>query len=278
MRKRSFRGVLFLSVALFAVLASCACLVGATNPFQDYTSRDEFQQLDDAIVEMLQAQLPLEEFTKQMRKHAKAKHVRFMRTNIYDLHKLYEARRTFNEPCKLKSLFVFANAYIRYAAVLNKGIRRIMRVLIRDFPGRRYALKCVSEFDAYLGDFEDSPSSVAFMTRLAKAISGKTRSSLMFWQLELELDLSAADNRRLKSRIGPMNVRYSAICRRVLRDSVLQEIFAMMQKILGKMRGLRSPEVVDKLNEQIQAQGANTIKFVSLMTFCSNLKRKGNLL
>lgn len=274
---------LLFALWLVTILASSACRAVDSSSTQDKSYQDsrigssgqissntqmhsndkyKAQDRDSSILGLLEQRLTMSEFAQLMEEHARNLSTLYEPTHISDLWKMFAARDSFGEPCKMDSLNVLTNAYTRYALFSsNFELKKIMNHLVNDEPSERYAVKCADEFDELARQvFAQDARALQEASKLSRLISDESRKQMKYESVEE--DLLSAKRSDLTSGFD------ATICERVNQDAKVRATFVMLQKILGPVTSLRPIRLIRRLASQVGDEEPNTVKLLALVTYC----------
>lgn len=228
-------------------------------------SSPELNYVVSKVQELLESQFDREVFKYQMLLLARQTNNQFLDSEIKSLHLVFNAKANFNNPCNIDSIQTFKNAHIRCAHIRNPVLRHIMYGLCGDSPMKRYTDKCISEFDELAQQLynlnEDIREPMSFVATL---ISQQNRQSMIHNKLVLDFVMTSRPNPRLEQLV------FSEwdYCGNILSNLAVINFMTVMKKILDPVPSLRSPQLIQRLNDQIDSPLPNTIKLMSLAMFC----------
>lgn len=232
---------------------------------------DPLQHLDQFVIELLHANLSLDDFEARMQLYAQSTNKQFTKGNIYDVYIAHRALHNFDAPCNMDNLFVFSVIEARIAKFSSLELLQVIASILRDNCIERYANKCLDEFDEFARHLLSQDQDMQQLVNvLPPMISEQARREMTYELLERDLDFTRQENGLLISVTVSMQI--AAPCTKINLNPNVAHVLKMFQLSLQEASGLRRASAT-RLNEQFHIQQPNALKLLSLALFCDSLVR-----
>lgn len=236
--------------------------------------RIEVDSLDAKIMDLLQRKLLLEEFVALMRLHARDTKQRFSPANLKSLHELYNAQRTWNQPCNRDTVSILASVPYILKSLKNESLRSTTYYLLQEHSNQAYAEKCIDDFnDLAQREFSRDEMVVTFMSRLVNFIDKFRRFRLIHAHVYDDMNLNDEQNGKLRKLINSRKFPHELICAETLSKESIVDMNETFKALLGSETGLRTTPIVDRLLRQKRTQNANALKVIVLVAFCEKYQQ-----
>lgn len=234
------------------------------------------RDLDSRIINLLETKSEYKDFYAAMNQLATAKNTKFTPKNVNDVYNLYNAISMYDQPCNTNIISILVPMPNTITAMRANDIKLVMRYLLQENPTHVYAFKCMDEFDELARQVysQDSPA-IMLMTELAYI---KPQPRMIYLKMMDNLNINNRRNVQVIDLIRKNALPYFSACVTTLTHPGILRMHEMFTKIMSPITGLRTDPVIERLRNQINEVGPNTIKVMCLVAFCTNVQIPQELL